>query len=110
MQHPMTYLTSLFQKPPPEPPLDARIVRTFAKWEAVQMATDDMHAKFEVMPLHDAEDLLRYQQMLADYAAYTVYAALMKQLLDLMQPYVEQLYGGGIATQWPPPHLMPRAE
>ena len=33
-----------------------------------------------------------------------------QRLLDLMQPYVEQLYGGGIATQWPPPHLMQRAE
>ena len=33
-----------------------------------------------------------------------------QRLLDLMQPYMEQLYGGGIATQWPPPHLMQRAE
>jgi hypothetical protein len=86
MQNPMTYLTSLFQEPPLEQPLDARIVKTFAKWEAVQMAADDMHAQFEVMPLHDAEDLLRHQQMLTDYAAYTVYAALMKQRLDQLMP------------------------
>lgn len=86
MENPITYLTSLFQEPQPEQPLDGRIVRTFAKWEAVQMAADDMHAKFEVMPLHDAEDLLRYQQMLADYAAYTVYAALMKQRLNQLMP------------------------
>ena len=33
-----------------------------------------------------------------------------QRLLDLMQPYVEQLYGGGIVTQWPPPHLRQRAE
>ena len=33
-----------------------------------------------------------------------------QRFLDLMQPYVEQLHGGGIATQWPPPHLMQRAE
>jgi len=33
-----------------------------------------------------------------------------QRLLDLMQPYVEQLSGGGIATQWPPPHLRQRAE
>ena len=86
MQNPMTYLTSIFQEPQPEQPLDARIVKTFAKWEAVQMAADDMHATFEVMPLHDAGDLLQYQQMLTDYAAYTVYAALMKQRLDQLMP------------------------
>ena len=28
-----------------------------------------------------------------------------QRLIDLMQPYVELLYSGGIATQWPPPHL-----
>jgi helix-turn-helix protein len=33
-----------------------------------------------------------------------------QRLLDLMQPYVEQLDGGGIATQWPPPPRRPRAE
>jgi hypothetical protein len=31
-----------------------------------------------------------------------------QRFLDLMQPYVAQLYRGGIATQWPPPHLMQR--
>jgi hypothetical protein len=86
MQNPITYLTSLFQEPPSEQPLDARIIKTFAKWEAVQMAADYMHATFEVTPLHDAEDLLRYQQMLVDYAVYTVYAALMKQRLDQLMP------------------------
>jgi len=89
MQNPITYLTSLFQEPPPEQPLDARIVKTFAKWEAVQMAGDDLPAQFEVTPLHDAEDLRRYQQMLTDYAAYTVYAALMKQRLDQLMPGAE---------------------
>jgi hypothetical protein len=33
-----------------------------------------------------------------------------QRLLDLMQPYVKQLYSGGIATQWPPPQGMLRAE
>jgi len=33
-----------------------------------------------------------------------------QRLIDLMQPYVEQLYSGGIATQWPPPQRLPRAE
>jgi uncharacterized protein (DUF1778 family) len=28
-----------------------------------------------------------------------------QRLIDLMQPYLELLYRGGIATQWPPPHL-----
>ena len=28
-----------------------------------------------------------------------------QRLIDLMQPYLGLLYSGGIATQWPPPHL-----
>lgn len=28
-----------------------------------------------------------------------------QRLIDLMQPYIERLHSGGIATQWPPPHL-----
>lgn len=28
-----------------------------------------------------------------------------QRLINLMQPYLELLYCGGIATQWPPPHL-----
>jgi len=107
MQNPITYLTSLFQEPP-EQPLDTRIVRTFAKWEAVQMAADDMHARFEVMPLHDAGDLGRYQQMLTDYATYTVYAALMKQRLDHLMPganvddYASALHQYHVEAELPP--------
>ena len=111
MQNPITYLTSLFQEPP-EQPLDARIVKTFAKWEAVQMAADDMHARFEVMPLHDAGDLLRYQQMLTDYAAYTVYAALMKQRLDQLMPgadvddYASALHQYHVEAERPPTEVI----
>jgi hypothetical protein len=36
--------------------------------------------------------------------------ARVQRLLDLLQPYVAHLHGGGIATQWPPPHLIQRAE
>ncbi len=112
MQNPITYLTSLFQEPPPEQPLDARIVKTFAKWEAVQMAADDMHAQFEVTPLHDAGDLRQYQQMLADYAAYTVYAALMKQRLDQLMPgasvddYASALHQYHVEAELPPAEVI----
>jgi len=29
-----------------------------------------------------------------------------QRLIDLMNPYVDRLYRGGVATQWPPPHLL----
>ena len=112
MQNPITYLASLFQEPPLEQPLDARIVQTFAKWEAVQMIADDMHAQFEVMPLHDAGDLLRYQQMLTDYAAYTVYTALMKQRLDQLMPgadvddYASALHQYHVEAELPPAEVI----
>ena len=29
-----------------------------------------------------------------------------QRLIDLMKPYIDQLHSGGIATQWPPSHLL----
>ncbi len=86
MPHPLAYLGSLFQEPPPEQPLDARLAKTCTKWDVAQMVMDDVHAALQAMPLNNAEDLPRFHRTLVDYAAYTMYAALMKRQLDQLMP------------------------
>jgi hypothetical protein len=86
MQNPLAYLGALFQESPPEQPLDARVAKTFTKWDVAQMILDDVHAELQKMPLNNAEDWPRFQRTLEDYAAYSTYAALMKRQLDQLMP------------------------
>jgi hypothetical protein len=89
MQNPFSYLGALFQEPTPEQPLDARVAKTFTKWDVAQMVTDDVHSELQEMPLNNAEDWPRFQRTLVDYAAYSTYAALMKRQLDQLMPGAE---------------------
>jgi len=89
MQNPLAYLGALFQEPTPEQPLDARVAKTFTKWDVAQMIMDDVHAELQAMPLNNAEDWPRFQRTLVDYAAYSTYAALMKRQLDHLMPGAE---------------------
>jgi hypothetical protein len=41
------------------------------KWHVAQMATDDVHAELQAMPLNNAKDLPRFHRTLMNYAAYT---------------------------------------
>jgi len=86
MQYPLAFLGILFQEPPSEQPLDARIAKTCTKWDVAQMVMDDVHAELQAMPLNNAEDLPRFHRTLVDYAAYAMYAALMKRQLDQIMP------------------------
>jgi hypothetical protein len=86
MQNLLSSLGSLFQEPHVEQPLDARIAKTCTKWDTAQGVTDEVHAELQAMPLNNAEDLPRFQRTLVDYAAYTMYAALMKRQLDQLMP------------------------
>ena len=83
MQNPLSFL---FQEPPLEQPLDAQVAKTCTKWDVAQMVMDDVHAALQEMPLNNAEDLPRFHQTLVDYAAYAMYAALMKRQLDHLMP------------------------
>jgi hypothetical protein len=83
MQNPLSFL---FQEPPSEQPLDARVAKTCTKWDVAQMVMDDVHAALQEMPLNNAEDLPRFHRTLVDYAAYAMYAALMKRQLDQLMP------------------------
>jgi hypothetical protein len=83
MQNPLSFL---FQEPPSEKPLDAQVAKTCTKWDVAQMVMDDKHAALQEMPLNNAEDMPRFQQTLVDYAAYAIYAALMKRQLDQLMP------------------------
>jgi len=83
MQNPLSFL---FQEPPSEQPLDARVAKTCTKWDVAQMIMDDVHAALQEMPLNNDEDLPRFHRTLVDYAAYAVYAALMKRQLDQFMP------------------------
>jgi hypothetical protein len=89
MLNPFSYLGSLLQEPHSEPPLDARIAKTFTKWDVAQMVMDDVHAELQAMPLNNAEDWPRFQRTLVDYAIYSTYAALMKRQLDHLMPGAE---------------------
>jgi hypothetical protein len=89
MQNPLAYLGALFQESPSEQPLDARVAKTFTKWDISQMILDDVHAELQEMPLNNAEDWPRFQRTLVDYAAYSTYAALMKRQLDQLMPGAE---------------------
>jgi len=75
MQNPLSFL---FQEPPSEQPLDARVAKTCTKWDVAQMVMDDVHAALQEMP--------RFHRTLVDYAAYAMYAALMKRQLDQLMP------------------------
>jgi hypothetical protein len=86
MQNPFSYLGSLLQAPHSEQPLDARVAKTFTKWDVAQMVMDDVHAELQEMPLNNAEDWPRFQRTLVDYATYSTYAALMKRQLDQLIP------------------------
>jgi hypothetical protein len=86
MQNPFSYLGSLLQAPHSEQPLDARVAKTFTKWDVAQMIMDDVHSELQEMPLNNTEDWPRFQRTLVDYAAYSTYAALMKQQLDQLMP------------------------
>ena len=89
MQNPLAYLGTLFQEPSSEQPIDARIAKTFTKWDVAQMIMDDVHSELQEMPLNNAEDWPRFQRTLVDYAAYSTYAALMKRQLDQLMPGAE---------------------
>jgi hypothetical protein len=86
MQNPLSFLGGLFQEPPSEQPLDARVAKTCTKWDVAQMVMDDVHAALQEMPLNNAEDLPRFHRTLVDYAAYATYVALMKRQLDQLMP------------------------
>ncbi len=86
MQNPLSFLGLLFQEPPSEQPLDAHVAKTCTKWDVAQMIMDDVHAELQAMPLNNAEDLPRFHRTLVDYAAYAMYAALMKRQLDQLMP------------------------
>src|SRR2546430_10216338 len=86
MANPLSFLGALFQESPSEEPLDARLAKTCTKWDVAQMVMDDVHAELQAMPLNNAEDLPRFHRTLADYAVYTMYAALMKRQLDQLMP------------------------
>ena len=83
MQNPLSFL---FQEPSSAQPLDARVAKTCTKWDVAQMVMDDVHAALQEMPLNNAEDLPRFHRTLVDYAAYAMYAALMKRQLDQLMP------------------------
>jgi hypothetical protein len=104
MQNPLSSLGLLFQEPQPEQPLDARLAKTCTKWDVAQMVTDAVHAELQAMSLNNAEDLPRFHRTLVDYAAYTMYAALMKRHLDQLMPgagiddyrtVLDKCYGNG---------------
>jgi hypothetical protein len=67
-------------------PLDAQVAKTCTKWDVAQMVMDDVHAELQAMPLNNAEDLPRFHRTLVDYAAYAMYAALMKRHLNHLMP------------------------
>jgi hypothetical protein len=90
MENPLAYLGALFQESPSEQPIDARVAKTFTKWDVAQMIMDDVHAELQAMPLNNAEDWPRFQRTLVDYAAYGTYAALMKRQLDQLIPGAEE--------------------
>ena len=90
MQNPFAYLGALFQESPSEQPIDARVAKTFTKWDVAQMMMDNVHSELQAMPLNNAEDWPRFQRTLVDYAAYSTYAALMKRQLDQLMPDAEE--------------------
>ena len=83
VQNPLSFL---FQEPPSEQPLDAHVAKTCTKWDVAQMVMDDVHAELQAMPLNNAEDLPRFHRTFVDYAAYAMYAALVKRQLDHLIP------------------------
>jgi hypothetical protein len=83
MQNPLSFL---FQELQSEKPLDAQVAKTCTKWDVAQGVMDDVHAELQAMPLNNAEDLPRFHRTLVDYAAYAMYAALMKRQLDQLMP------------------------
>ena len=85
MQNPLSFL-GLFQESPSAQPLDAQVAKTCTKWDVAQGVMDDVHAELQAMPLNNAEDLPRFHRTLVDYAAYAMYAAMMKRQLDQLMP------------------------